>query len=129
MLHIENLSTHFDTDEGVVQAVRGVSLNLDPGKTLALVGESGCGKSVTALSVLRLVPVPPGRFPSGRIRFDGRDLLDAPESDMRVLRGNDISMIFQEPMTSLNPIFTVGDQIAETILLHQKKRAGRKRAN
>ncbi len=121
MLKVDNLSTHFHTEGGVVQAVRGVSLDIDPGETLALVGESGCGKSVTALSVLKLVPTPPGRFESGSIHFDGRNLLDASEDEMQTIRGNDISMIFQEPMTSLNPIFTVGDQIAETILLHQNK--------
>ncbi len=128
MLAVDNLTTHFHTDDGVVQAVRGVSLNIDSGQTLALVGESGCGKSVTALSVLKLIPTPPGRFVSGTIRFDGRSILDASESEMQAIRGNDISMIFQEPMTSLNPIFTIGDQIAETILLHQNKSPDEARA-
>ena len=98
-----------------------MSLHIDPGETLALVGESGCGKSVTALSALRLIPTPPGRYAAGEIRFDGEDLLALSEEEMQAVRGNDISMIFQEPMTSLNPIFTVGDQVAEAIILHQGK--------
>ncbi len=121
LLDIENLSTSFDTDEGTVLAVRGIDLQVARGETLALVGESGCGKSVTALSTLRLLPMPPGRFDSGRIRFNSNDLMSLPEEAMESIRGNDISMIFQEPMTSLNPIFTVGDQIAEAIILHQDK--------
>jgi len=103
----------------VVRAVRGASLRLGAGETLALVGESGCGKSVTAMSALRLVPCPPGRYEAGRILFDGRDLLALPEAAMQGIRGNEISMIFQEPMTSLNPLFTIGFQVAEAILLHQ----------
>lgn len=120
LLRIENLTTSFITDEGVVPAVRQVDLEIKRGKTLALVGESGCGKSVTALSVLRLIPMPPGRFESGQILFNGRDLLKVPEKEMETVRGNEISMIFQEPMTSLNPIFTIGEQIAETLLQHKK---------
>ena len=121
LLEIKNLSTFFYIEEGVVQSVRNVDLKIRRGETLALVGESGCGKSVTALSVLRLVPTPPGKFESGNILFDSQDIFSKTEKQMEQLRGNDISMIFQEPMTSLNPIFTVGDQIAESIILHQKK--------
>jgi len=120
-LHIENLSTLFHTDEGVVHAVRSVSLQMERGKTLALVGESGCGKSVTALSVLRLIPTPPGQYASGRILFENNDLLKLPEQAMEKIRGNEISMIFQEPMTSLNPLFTIGSQVADPIVLHQGK--------
>ena len=121
LLEIQNLSTFFYIEEGVVQSVRNVDLKINRGETLALVGESGCGKSVTALSALRLVPTPPGKFESGRILFNGQDILSKTEKQMEQLRGNDISMIFQEPMTSLNPIFTIGDQIAESVILHQKK--------
>ncbi len=110
-----------------MQAVRNVDLHLESGETLALVGESGCGKSVTALSMMRLIPSPPGRFDSGSILFGERSVLTLPESEMEKLRGNDISMIFQEPMTSLNPIFTIGDQVAEAIVLHQKKSSGEAR--
>jgi peptide/nickel transport system ATP-binding protein/oligopeptide transport system ATP-binding protein len=119
LLEIEDLRTYFYTDEGVSQAVGGVSLRLEKGTTLGLVGESGCGKSVTALSILRLIPTPPGRIVSGRILFNGRDLLALTEKEMRGVRGKDISMVFQEPMTSLNPVFTCGDQIQETVLVHQ----------
>jgi oligopeptide/dipeptide ABC transporter ATP-binding protein len=105
----------------VVKAVRNVNLEVDRGKTLALVGESGCGKSVTALSVLRLIATPPGQYESGQIQFEESNLLKLPEEAMEKIRGNDISMIFQEPMTSLNPIFTIGDQVAEPIALHQDK--------
>ncbi len=119
LLEIEDLRTWFFTSDGVVRAVDGVSYSVAPGETLAVVGESGCGKSVTAMSVLRLLPSPPARIVSGAIRFEGRDLLTASEADMRKIRGNEISMIFQEPMTSLNPVFTVGRQIAETLELHQ----------
>jgi peptide/nickel transport system ATP-binding protein len=121
LLEIQNLSTFFYIEEGVVRSVRNVDLHIRRGETLALVGESGCGKSVTALSVLRLVPTPPGKFETGRILFDGQDIFSKTKKQMEQLRGNDISMIFQEPMTSLNPIFTIGDQIAESIILHQKK--------
>jgi oligopeptide/dipeptide ABC transporter ATP-binding protein len=119
LLEIQDLQTHFVTDAGTVRAVDGVSLRVRKGETLGIVGESGCGKSVTALSVLRLIPNPPGRIVGGRILLEGRNLLDLPEDEMRKVRGGSISMIFQEPMTSLNPVFTVGDQIAEGIRLHQ----------
>ncbi|MCK6449339.1 MAG: ABC transporter ATP-binding protein [Alphaproteobacteria bacterium] len=119
LLSVRDLQTHFINRDGVVKAVDGVSWDLDRGETLGLVGESGCGKSITALSILRLVPSPPGRIVGGSIRFDGRELLSLPESAMRDLRGNDISMIFQEPMTSLNPVLTIGWQMAETLKLHQ----------
>jgi oligopeptide/dipeptide ABC transporter ATP-binding protein len=120
LLHIENLSTSFYTNDTVVQAVRGVNLHVNQAEILAIVGESGCGKSVTALSILRLIPMPPGRFDSGQIKFNNHDLLSLSETDMQKVRGNDISMIFQEPMTSLNPIFTIGDQIGESIIQHQR---------
>jgi peptide/nickel transport system ATP-binding protein len=119
LLEIEDLRTWFFTADGVVRAVDGVSYSVKPGETLAVVGESGCGKSVTAMSILRLLPSPPARIVSGAIRFQGRNLLEAGEDEMRQIRGNEISMIFQEPMTSLNPVYTVGRQIAETLELHQ----------
>ena len=121
LLEIKNLSTFFYIEEGIVRSVRNVDLKIQRGETLALVGESGCGKSVTALSVLRLVPTPPGKFENGNILFNNQDIFSKTEKQMEQLRGNDVSMIFQEPMTSLNPIFTIGDQIAESIILHQKK--------
>ena len=121
LLEIENLSTFFHTEDNIVKSVRNVDLAIHKGETLALVGESGCGKSVTALSVMRLIPTPPGRFESGRILFKGQDLLQASEAEIQNIRGNEISMIFQEPMTSLNPIFTIGNQIIEAIRLHQDK--------
>ena len=119
VLEIEDLQTHFFTPGGVVRAVDGVSYSVRAGETLGVVGESGCGKSVTALSILRLVTAPPGRIVGGAIRFGGRDLLKLSEHEMEGIRGNDISMIFQEPMTSLNPLFKVGDQISEAIALHK----------
>jgi len=119
ILDIAELRTWFFTRDGVVRAVDGVSFHVIPGETLAIVGESGCGKSVTALSILRLIPSPPGRIVSGAIHFAGRDLLGLSEAEMRQVRGNEISMIFQEPMTSLNPVLTIGRQIAETLTLHQ----------
>ncbi len=119
LLEIDNLQTHFFTASGVVRAVDGVSYAVRPGEILGVVGESGCGKSVTALSILRLVADPPGRIVGGAIRFDGRNLLELRESEMESVRGNDISMIFQEPMTSLNPLMTIGRQISEAIVLHQ----------
>src|SRR5438045_7458461 len=130
ILDISDLRTWFFTRDGVVRAVVGVSFHVMPGETLAIVGESGCGKSVTALSVLRLVPSPPGRIVSGSIRLAGRDLLELSEAEMRDVRGNDISMIFQEPMTSLNPVLTIGRQIAETLTLHPglARRAALRRA-
>ena len=119
VLEIEDLQTHFFTAGGVVRAVDGVSCGVRSRETLGVVGESGCGKSVTALSILRLVADPPGRIVGGAIRFEGSNLLDLSESEMEGIRGNDISMIFQEPMTSLNPLMTVGRQIAEAIALHR----------
>jgi len=121
LLSIKNLSTHFYTEQGLVKAVQDVSFDIPLGKTLAVVGESGCGKSVTALSVMQLIPWPPGKIVAGSINFDGEFLLDASERRMRHIRGNDVAMIFQEPMTSLNPVFTVGNQIVEAVKLHQKK--------
>ncbi len=119
LLDIRALETHFFTDDGLARAVDGVSYSLARGETVGVVGESGCGKSVTALSVLRLIPNPPGRIVSGEIVFEGTNLLDLSPAEMRRIRGNDISMIFQEPMTSLNPVFTIGNQIAEAVRLHQ----------
>ena len=119
ILTVQNLRTYFRTDSGLARAVDGVSFTLDRGETLGLVGESGCGKSVTSLSVMRLIPSPPGRIEDGRIEFGDRSLLDLPEAEMRAVRGNDIAMIFQEPMTSLNPVFTCGYQIDEAVALHQ----------
>ena len=119
LLEVEALRTEFVTPHGPVAAVDGVSLYIKPGETLAVVGESGCGKSVTALSIMRLVPNPPGRIAGGRIMFAGRELVSLSEAEMRDIRGKEIAMIFQEPMTSLNPVFTVGDQISEAIRLHE----------
>jgi peptide/nickel transport system ATP-binding protein len=119
LLEVDGLKTHFFTRDGVVRAVDGVSFSVQPGETLAIVGESGCGKSVTSLSILRLIASPPGRTVAGAIRFNGRDLLALSEPEMRDVRGNEISMIFQEPMTSLNPVLTIGRQIAETLVLHR----------
>jgi oligopeptide/dipeptide ABC transporter ATP-binding protein len=120
LLEVRNLKTYFDIRGGVVKAVDDVSLTIQSGETLGLVGESGCGKSVTASSVMRLVPIPPGRMAGGEILFDGMDILKLSETEMRKVRGKKISMIFQEPMTSLNPVFTVGDQVAEVIGLHER---------
>jgi peptide/nickel transport system ATP-binding protein len=119
LLQIKGLKTHFFTDEGVVRAVDGVDLYINKGETLGVVGESGCGKSVTALSIMRLIPQPPGRIVEGQINYDGRNLLALSSAQMRKIRGKEIAMIFQEPMTSLNPVFTVGEQIAEAIRLHE----------
>src|SRR5260370_20925403 len=119
LLEVEDLRTYFFTRDGVVRAVDGVSLHVAEGETLAVVGESGCGKSVTSLSILRLIQSHPGRIVSGAIRFQGVDLLQLEEAEMRRIRGNDISMIFQQPMTSLNPVLTIGRQIGETLILHQ----------
>ncbi len=121
ILRINDLKIYFDTDEGLVKAVDGVNLQIMKGTTLGLVGESGCGKSVTCLSIPRLIPSPPGIIAGGNVIYKGQNLLGLPEKDMEAIRGNAISMIFQEPMTSLNPVFTVGDQIKEAIMLHQKK--------
>ena len=118
LLEVENLQTHFGTLDGVVRAVDGLSFHVDAGETLAIVGESGCGKSVTSMSILRLIQEPPGKI-AGSIRFLGQEILKLSEPEMRDIRGNSISMIFQEPMTSLNPVLTVGKQIGETVQLHQ----------
>jgi peptide/nickel transport system ATP-binding protein len=120
LLEVRELRTHFAVDGGEFRAVDGVSFSLAPGRTLGIVGESGCGKSVTALSIMGLVPQPPGRIAGGEIRLEGVDLLELSGAKMRELRGNRISMIFQEPMTSLNPAFTVGEQIVEGILCHRR---------
>jgi len=130
LLSIENLQTHFFTDDGVVRAVDGVSYDIRPGETLAVVGESGSGKSVTALSILKLIPSPPGRIVGGRILFRGRDLVTASDQEMRRIRGKEISMIFQEPMTSLNPVYTCGEQIIEAVVLHEEvdRKEARERA-
>ncbi len=118
LLEIKNLRTYFYTEEGVVRAVDGVSWDLEEGETLGLVGESGCGKSVSALSILRLIPRPPGRIVEGEILFEGEDLLEVSDAEMRDIRGNRIAMVFQEPMTSLNPVLTIGNQLTEAITLH-----------
>ncbi len=130
ILEVDDLRIRFETRDGVVRAVEGLSFKLHRGETLCVVGESGCGKSVTAMSILRLLPQPPARIVSGRILFEGRDLLKASEREIRDIRGNAISMIFQEPMTSLNPVLTVGRQISESIILHQglSKKAAEDRA-
>lgn len=126
LLAVNGLKTYFNTDDGVVKSVDGVTFHINKGETLAVVGESGSGKSVTSLSVMRLIPMPPGKIVEGEVLFTGKDgkqknLVTLPEAEMRKIRGNDISMIFQEPMTSLNPVYTVGDQIAEAVMLHQNK--------
>ncbi len=120
LLVVEDLRTHFDLRHDVVKAVDGVGFALARHETLAIVGESGCGKSITALSLMRLVPDPPGRIVAGSVKLEGRDLLSLDDAAMRAVRGKDMAMIFQEPMTSLNPVLTVGSQIAEAILLHEK---------
>jgi len=119
VLAVNNLFVTFHTEDGLVRAVQDVSFAITRGKTLALVGESGCGKSVTSLAIMRLIPDPPGKIAAGQIYLDGKNLLELPEKQMRSIRGNEIAMIFQEPMTSLNPVYTVGDQIVEAIELHQ----------
>jgi len=130
LLSVRGLKTYFFTRRGVVKAVDGVDLSLDEGKTLGLVGESGCGKSVTALSILRLVPRPRGRIVGGEIRYQGKNLLDFPEEEMRRIRGGEIGMVFQEPMTSLNPVFSIGDQLLEAITVHHRmsRREAKERA-
>ena len=130
LLEVRSLTTQFFTEDGVVRAVEDVSFEIFPGEILSLVGESGCGKSVTGLSLLRLIPIPPGKIVSGELLFDGRDLMELEEKEMERVRGNDISMIFQEPMTSLNPVFTIGNQIMEALQLHQNldKKEARRRA-
>jgi oligopeptide transport system ATP-binding protein len=119
LLEIKNLTTRFHLEEGVVRAVNGISYKMKEGETLGVVGESGCGKSVHALSILRLIPIPPGKIEKGEVWFAGRDLLTLDDNDMRLLRGSDIAMVFQDPMTSLNPVFTVGEQITEALVLHK----------
>ena len=130
LLSLRHLVTAFETDEGYLRAVDDVSFDVLPGRTFGIVGESGCGKSVTALSIMRLIPSPPGFIEGGEVLFEGRDILQLREPEMRSLRGNEISMIFQEPMTSLNPVYTVGSQIVEAIRLHQNvsRRAAKARA-
>jgi oligopeptide/dipeptide ABC transporter ATP-binding protein len=120
LLEVRDLRTYFHVMDGTVRAVDGVSFAIRRGQTLGVVGESGCGKSVTALSIMRLLDIPPAEIVSGEILFDGRNLLAMSDEEMRHVRGNDVAMIFQEPMTSLNPVFTIGDQIAEAVMLHQK---------
>lgn len=119
LIDVNDLQTYFHTEEGTVKAVDGVSFEIYPGETLGVVGESGCGKSVTSLSIMRLIESPPGQIENGEILFNGKDLTKLNQKEMRKIRGNDISMIFQEPMTSLNPVYTVGDQIMEAILIHK----------
>lgn len=119
LLEVKNLKINFRTEEGIVPAINGVNFHVNKGETLAIVGESGCGKSVTSLSIMRLIPSPPGQIAGGEILFEGEDLLKKSEVSMRQIRGNKISMIFQDPMTSLNPVLTCGEQIAESIRLHQ----------
>ena len=120
LLEVKNLKTYFYTDDGVAKAVDNVSYDLDKGETLGLVGESGCGKSVSALSIMRLIPNPPGKIVGGEILFKGQDLTKFDDKQMQEIRGNDVAVILQEPMTSLNPVFTCGDQIDEAVMLHQK---------
>jgi oligopeptide/dipeptide ABC transporter ATP-binding protein len=120
LLELRNLSVAFDAPRGQIRPVQDVSLSIYPGQTMAIVGESGCGKSVTALSILRLIPMPPGKILGGQVLLEGRDLLQLSEREMRSVRGKDIAMIFQEPMTSLNPVFTIGEQIVEAVRLHQR---------
>lgn len=120
VIEVKNLVTSFKTSEGLFNAVDNISFKVEAGKTLGIVGESGCGKSVTSLSIMRLIPTPPGKIESGQVLFQGKDLLKLSTEEMRQIRGNKIGMIFQEPMTSLNPVFTIGNQIEEAIRLHKK---------
>src|SRR2546430_12584257 len=120
LLEVKNLRTYFNTEAGAARAVDGVSFALEEGESLALVGESACGNSVTALSIMRLIEPPSGSHPSGSMRFEGTDLLQAGEPTLQHIRGNRISMIFQEPLTALNPVFTIADQLCEPLLVHQK---------
>src|SRR5665647_1579995 len=120
ILEIENLTIHYETEDEVVKAVRGISLKLERRKAIGLVGETGAGKTTTALAILRLVPSPPGVIKSGSIKVEGKDIFALNYEQLQKMRGNDVSMVFQDPMTSLNPVFTVGRQIAETIRIHEK---------
>ena len=130
LLEVRGLKTHFSTDDGMVHAVDGVDLHIDAGETLGVVGESGCGKSVTAFTIMRLIPIPPGRIVAGEVMWRGRDLLKLADDEMRSMRAKEIAMVFQEPMTSLNPVYTVGEQIAEVLRLHEglSRRAAMTRA-
>ena len=130
LVEFKNLQTYFYTEDGIVKAVNDVSFKIKEGETIGIVGESGCGKSVTSMSLMRLIPNPPGKIIGGDIIFDGKSVLEMTEDELMDFRGNQVSVIFQEPMTSLNPVFTVGDQIAEAIILHQKlsKADARKKA-
>ncbi|GIN40896.1 ABC transporter ATP-binding protein [Heyndrickxia sp. FSL K6-6286] len=123
LLKINDLQTHFFSDKGVVKAVDGVTITVNKGETVGIVGESGCGKSVTSLSIMRLLKDTPGKIVGGSIQFEGKDLIQLPEKSMRSIRGNEIAMIFQEPMTSLNPVYKIGRQLVESIRLHMKKDA------
>ena len=119
MLDIRGLKTHFKTDDGWLHAVDGVDISIDRGETVCVVGESGCGKSVTAMTVLKLLPMPPGKIVEGQVLWQGRDLVPLSSAEMQKIRAKEIAIVFQEPMTSLNPVFTVGEQIAESIRLHE----------
>src|SRR3984957_610528 len=119
LLDIRGLKTHFTTDEGIVQAVDGVNLTVERGETVCVVGESGCGKTVTALSILKLIAMPPGRIVGGQILWQGRDIVPLSSKEMNQIRAREIAIVFQEPMTSLNPVYTIGDQIGEVIALHE----------
>ncbi len=129
LLEVKNLVTEFKTEDGWVRAVRGVSFEIKPGETVGIVGESGCGKSVTARSIMRLIPVPPGNIASGEVLLEGEDLLKMSENDIRKVRGNHISMIFQDPMTSLNPVLRIGFQLEEALKLHQTHLSAQERYN
>ena len=124
ILEIRDLVVHYETDDGCVQAINGLSISIGREKTLGLVGETGAGKTTTALSILNLVPDPPGRIKSGTILLDGKNVLEMNDAELEAMRGNDVAMIFQDPMTALNPVMTVGDQIAESIQLHQHVSGG-----
>ena len=126
LLEVKGLRTQFFTQDGVVRAVNGVTFHVDPGETLGIVGESGCGKSVSVLSVMRLIPVPPGKIVGGEVIFDGRNLLELSDTEIRQVRGNQMAMIFQDPMTSLNPVLTIGRQIGEALELHLGMKSGSK---
>ena len=119
LIEVKDLKTHFFTPSGVVKAVNGISYSVDEGEVVAIVGESGCGKSVGAMSIMQLIPNPPGRIVNGEVLFQGKDLTQLSDAEMREIRGNKIAMVFQEPMTSLNPVLTVGRQLTETVELHE----------